>query len=131
MDESSSSSRSLSSRKGTAARPNIACHNSARRSLRVGHLPPSQSLSQFRQTVIFGLRSAIQKSTVDETKANARTSFEPSQLISVAARRALCGARPGAAATLSASARFSALPGLAVSRLVGGRVLTRGVATPP
>jgi len=131
MDESSSSSRSLSSRKGTAARPNIARPNSARRSHRVGHLPPNSSLSVFRQTLIFGLRSATQKSTVDETKAKAQTSFEPSQLISVAARRAPCGARPGAAATLSASARISALPRLAVSRLVSRRVLTRGVATPP
>src|SRR5438552_7210775 len=127
MDESSSSPRPLSSRKGTAARPialyrtarhNSARHNSARHSLPAGHLPPSASLSVFRQTV-------------DETQSKARIPFELPQLISVAGRRALSAALPGAVPTSSASARYSALPKLALSSLVSRRVLPRGVATPP
>ena len=116
MDESSSSPRALSPRKGPAAWPQterrarldrrrVTCRNSARVSPQAGHHLPR----------------AFRSLPLDF----ARTAFELQQA-SVAGRRALSSASSGLLASSSAPAQDHA-----PSRLTREHVLTRGVATPP
>jgi hypothetical protein len=134
MAESTSSHRHLSLRKETAARPPIerrerverrgaSSRDSARVSLRSGHLPPSAALPFF--------------SRVRELRAFARESFELPQRVSVAGRRTPSGAMnsrapAGPIASSSAPARTTGSSPVAGSLLLTGEhVLTRAVATPP